>query len=141
MKFALIKNNKVENIIIADDSFIQHIQPEWDAIAAVEENSPVSIGWSHASGEFIPPAVILQELQVPLSTNIRQLKLALLRINKLHLVPTAIASMASPEKEEVEIEWQYATDVSRTGFIVPLSKVLGISDSGLDDLFIQASQL
>lgn len=141
MKFALIKNNKVENIIIADDSFIQTIQSEWDATVELQEGALVSLGWEYVSGEFKVPDSVTPEVQVPSSVKIRQIKLALLKANKLSAVPSAISSLPSPKKEEVEIEWQYATDVQRNGFIVSLLEALQITPAEGDNLFIQASTL
>lgn len=46
--YALIKNGKVKNIILADAEFLPHIQSEWDYIVNVEELSPrPSIGWDY----------------------------------------------------------------------------------------------
>lgn len=141
MKFALIKNNKVENIIIADASFIQTVQSEWDATVELQEGALVSLGWEYVSGEFKAPDSVTPEVQVPSSVKIRQIKLALLKANKLSAVPSAISSLPSPKKEEIEIEWQYATDVQRNGFIVSLLEVLQITPTEGDNLFIEASTL
>ena len=58
MKYALIKNNTVVNVIIADSGFIQTIQQEYDHIEALdtelEQSLGVGVGWGW-DGSFTPP--------------------------------------------------------------------------------------
>lgn len=62
MEYALIKNGKVENVIVADPDFIALIAPELDHIEALdtlhEQGLGVGIGWCwNAQDGFIrPPA-------------------------------------------------------------------------------------
>jgi hypothetical protein len=50
---ALIKSEAVINVIIADDSFIEHISAEYDAVIDVTGMSPrPGIGWSYIEGQF-----------------------------------------------------------------------------------------
>lgn len=60
MEYALIKNNKVENVIVADPDFIALIAPEWDHIDALdtlhEQGLGVGIGWHwDETNGFTPP--------------------------------------------------------------------------------------
>ena len=137
MKYALIKNQKVENVIVADGTFVESIKNEWDSIISVDESAPVSIGWIYVNNTFEPPVPTVQVSIVPQSITSRQFKLALLKINKLGSVALAIESLTPPVKEEVEIEWQYATTVTRDGFVVALCTALGLNNSQIDDLFHQ----
>ena len=62
MEYALIKNNVVENVIVADESFVQLIAAEWDHIERIdtpaEQALGVGIGWTWNITEgFIAPVV------------------------------------------------------------------------------------
>ena len=83
-----------------------------------------------------------KELSIPKSITARQARLALLQIGKLAEVTAAISSLQSPIKEQVEIEWEYATDIFRNnGFIDALGSALGLDKDALDDLFIAAKSM
>ena len=83
-----------------------------------------------------------KELSVPTSITARQTRLALLKIGKLDDVAAAISNLESPIKEQVQIEWEYATDIYRNnGFIDALGSALGLDKNALDDLFIAGKSL
>lgn len=83
-----------------------------------------------------------KELSIPKSITARQARLALLQIGKLADVTAAISNLQSPIKEQVEIEWEYATDIFRNnGFIDALGSALGLDKNALDDLFIAAKSI
>ena len=83
-----------------------------------------------------------KELSIPKSITARQARLALLQIGKLAEVTAAISNLQSPIKEQVEIEWEYATDIFRNnGFIDALGSALGLDKDALDDLFIAAKSI
>ena len=83
-----------------------------------------------------------KELSIPKSITARQARLALLQIGKLAEVTAAISNLQSPIKEQVEIEWEYATDIFRNnGFIDALGFALGLDKDALDDLFIAAKSM
>ena len=83
-----------------------------------------------------------RELSIPKSITARQARLALLQIGKLADVTAAISNLQSPIKEQVEIEWEYATDIFRNnGFIDALGSALGLDKDALDDLFIAAKSI
>jgi hypothetical protein len=99
-----------------------------------------SIGDLYANGVFskppAPPPV------VPQTVTMRQARLALLQSGKLAAVATAIAAMASPQKEAAQIEWEYSQTVERQRpFVLLLGADLGLSDVQLDALFIVAAAL
>ena len=61
MRYALIKNNVVENVILADKNFIKTISSNYDYVRQVT-NMPVGPGWSYDSTtktfkEPTPPSV------------------------------------------------------------------------------------
>ncbi len=83
-----------------------------------------------------------RELNIPKSITARQARLALLQIGKLADVTAAISNLQSPIKEQVEIEWEYATDIFRNnGFIDALGYALGLDKVALDELFIAAKSI
>ena len=59
MDYALIKNGKVADVIVADAEFIAGIANEWDHIepldTSYEQQLGVGIGWGW-DGAFVPPA-------------------------------------------------------------------------------------
>ncbi len=78
-----------------------------------------------------------KELSVPTSITARQARLALLKIGKLNDVATAINSLESPIKEQIQIEWEYVTEIYRNhNFIETLGASLGLDKNALDELFI-----
>ena len=94
------------------------------------------------SQDKIDEALILKEqkekkLSVPTSITARQARLALLQVGKLNDVATAINSLESPTKEQIQIEWEYATEIYRNhNFIETLGASLGLDKDALDELFI-----
>lgn len=58
MQYALIRANRVENIIVADETFAARIEPEWQAVEpmqpAQDAGLAVAIGWGWAPGEPAP---------------------------------------------------------------------------------------
>lgn len=79
---------------------------------------------------------------VPRQVTMRQARRALLAAGKLSAVDAAIASLASPQKEEAEIDWEFSSMVERDWPLVhALGPALGLSEAGLDNLFIEAEKL
>ena len=62
MEYALIKNGKVENVIVADPDFITLIAPEWDHIERIDTPEEIALGvgigwgWNAQDGFIRPPA-------------------------------------------------------------------------------------
>lgn len=59
MYYALIRNSQVESIIVADDSFVETIKPEWDEIVKIEnyETSGIGPGTKYENSQFVFPVV------------------------------------------------------------------------------------
>lgn len=138
MHFALIKNNKVENIIVADEAFVNSLQG-CDSIVNVD-GVEAGIGWEYINNKFNRPVTTEVNIKVD-SISMKQLRLGLLKVGKFALVPSVIANLPSPDKEEVEIRWQYDTQVYRDGFINKLAPGLSMSPADIDALFIESSVL
>ena len=76
MRYALIKNNKVENVIVADEEFIKKLASKYDYIENVD-GKRVGIGCTYDSvkkvfGDLPPPP--LQSLEELKSTKLAQLE-------------------------------------------------------------------
>lgn len=52
-RYALINNNIVTNVIMADDSFAELIRPQNQHV--VKCRSEVGIDWGYEDGVFVPP--------------------------------------------------------------------------------------
>lgn len=79
---------------------------------------------------------------VPQAVTMRQARLALLGAGLLANVDAAIATLPSPPKEEVAIEWEYSQTVVRDRpFVAMLGAALGLDDAALDALFIAAGAM
>jgi hypothetical protein len=76
----------------------------------------------------------------PTVVSMRQARLALLDIGLLNQVDAAISSLPSPQKEEAQIEWEYATEIWRDSpTMIMLGSALGLSEVQIDALFMAAS--
>lgn len=55
MYYALIKDSKVQNIIVADDSFVEIIKAEWDAVVKIDnyETSGIGPGTEYVDSKFV----------------------------------------------------------------------------------------
>jgi len=88
---------------------------------SIEENAP---DHTHAGQLTIQRAGV--------SVTMRQARLALLSVGELAKIAPAIQALPSPQKEQAEIEWEYATTVDRSN---PLMSLLGLPDEEIDRLF------
>lgn len=59
MEYALIKAGLVQQIIVADASFLPVIQDQWDHI--VQADGVCAIGWGWDNGFVPPPAPAVEE--------------------------------------------------------------------------------
>jgi hypothetical protein len=60
--YALVKNNIVANVVLADDGFIAGIASDWDRIEKINDDQDqlVAIGWSwSAKAGFTPPEPVV----------------------------------------------------------------------------------
>jgi hypothetical protein len=107
---------------------------------AITPANPVRV-W----GGALPPAPMPEPSgpSVPPSVTMRQGRLALLGIGMLATVDEAIASIPDETaRAAAEIEWQYANTIERnSAFVQQLAAGLGLSETQLDDLFIQAATI
>ena len=95
-RYALIKNGIVENIIEADQSFIQHIQDKYDYIV---ESPNCSMGWNYDpnNGTFSPPTNTNTYLTITLDKTIA----------KVNEIVTATAEVKDFQGNLVDINRTY----------------------------------
>ena len=110
-------------------------------IVKADAETAAANGWVEAVGEYttIPTPVI-----VPQSVSMAQARKALLSAGiTAAMVDTAIAGIAGDDQRGMsEIDWEFATTVSRSSALVAmLGAELGLTDSEIDTLFIEASKL
>lgn len=118
-RYAILQDGLVVNIVKADAETAQ------------------ANGWVEAVGEYAAiPAVVT----VPESVTMAQARKALLSAGiTAAMVSEAIAAL---EDDAAAIDWEYATVVRRSAdLVVTLGDALGLTDSEIDSLFIQAAQL
>lgn len=82
--------------------------------------------------------------EVPNSISARQIRLWLVQNGiPIQNILNAINNIQDPiVKESVSIEWEYAPYIERTHpMLVPIAQQLGLSESDIDQAFIEASQI
>lgn len=132
MRYALIENGTVANVILCDEPALAA------SLGAVEAPDAVGPDWTH-DGEWHAPAA---SVAVPAEITMRQARLALLAAGKLAAVEAAVDALSSPYREAAQIEWQYSNAVQRhNGFVAMLAPALGLDDAALDALFVEAAKL
>lgn len=130
MRYAIIVDGVVVNAAVAN----QALESNW------VQSDEAKIGDLYQDGQFITPAI---PIQIPESISMRQCRLQLLAENMLDDVNAAIAAIPDEmQRKTAEIEWEYATTVERSSpWVEQLGSALGLSDSQLDKLFIDAAIL
>lgn len=79
---------------------------------------------------------------VPRSVTMRQARLALYEHGLLSSVQPAINALPEPAKSKSQIEWDYSNGLERQNpFVATIGTALGLDDSALDALFVEASRL
>ena len=67
MEYALIKSSTVQNVIVADETFIAAIAAEWEHIERIDTPAEralgVAIGWGWDGANFVAPAPTIPEPQ------------------------------------------------------------------------------
>lgn len=79
-------------------------------------------------------------VEIPEVVTMAQARLALLAINKLDEVDSAINAIPDIiARKAAQIEWEYSGTVHRNhGLVLQIGPILGLSDSQIDNLFIEA---
>lgn len=80
--------------------------------------------------------------RVPTQVEMKQARLALLAVNKLHLVQPVIDSLPEPQRSSANIEWEYSLTVVRQNSLVSqIGTAIGLDAAAMDELFILAATL
>lgn len=111
-------------------------QPDWSICQPKEDGS--YFDYYNTDGtpnlDYVPVDLVQE---VPQSITMRQARLYLLSLNLLDDVELIVA-----QNRAWYIEWEYANEVLRTNQLIPaLQQSLGLSDSDIDNMFIEASKL
>lgn len=82
---------------------------------------------------------------VPQAVTMRQARIALNRAGLLSAVNAAIAALPAGEHgegDEARITWEFASEIQRDGPLIgQLAPGLGLTDTAIDNLFIEAATL
>jgi hypothetical protein len=135
---ALIQNNIVTNLIMADAAF--HPAPEGYVMVNVDQNNHPQIGSAYdpATGGFTPPYVPPAPIVVPGSVTPRQVRLILLQQGLLDQIEAMIAE----QDRATQITWQFASEFRRDDpLLAQLAATLGLTDEQVDNFFIAAARL
>lgn len=130
-RWALIQGGIVATVVEQD------AQPRVPGVWVECTGLMVGPGWAWDGSAWTAPAA-----QVPASVSMRQARLALLAVGLLDDVEAAIAAMSEPAKSAAQITWEYSGEVQRTnGLVSQLAPALGLSEGGIDTLFIAAAAI
>lgn len=136
MRYAIIKNGIVDNVIDADAAFIATHYP--GAVPSIEAGP----GDTYSAGQFVRPAPAPR--QVPKEVSKAQIVLALeaAGIDETEVDAVIAALPAGQAKKEVRLRWKHSSTVRRASPIVTLlAQAKGLSDTTLDDIFRNAETL
>lgn len=77
--------------------------------------------------------------RIPQSVTIRQGRRALLDAGYIPAIDAFIASLPSPQKEQAQNDWEYASTIERGApLTATLAAVLGLDKAAMDALFVKA---
>jgi len=125
-------DNIVENIIVADDTFVI------DGKEIVPVSGEVQVGWVRAEGVFSAPSQESVLDPVPFSVTPLQMRKAL-RASGLHADVLAYVAGLNDEAQEA---WEYATVIERGNpLIVAAAQSFGKTDEEIDAMFRLAASL
>lgn len=132
MRYAIIENNEVVNIINANADFISA-----NGFNAIElQDEFVDIGWQYIDGQFYQatPKKVVPDAVTP-----RQIRLAM---HKLGILSTIESAVRNSPSDEVKIAWDYATFFYRKDpMLAAMAPALGMTEDQVDDLFILAESI
>lgn len=92
--------------------------------------------------EWVEGAEVEQLAAVPRIITMRQARLLLHSLGLLTQVQAAIDALPEPPRITAQIEWDYSSEVHRDKELVKMiAQQLDLTDSQVDQMFIEASQL
>lgn len=143
MVYAQIKNSKVENLIIIEDSSLLSLFLNgFDYIIRVDNLNPQpGPGWSYDGVNFSAP-IPQVDTTIPDVTP-RQIRQALI-LNGVSLaqIDTALNSLSEPTRSLAQVEWEYSISFQRNRPLVAnVAAMLGWTPDQLDTLWRFAATL
>lgn len=130
MIYVIVEDNVVINRVLSEEA----LEDNW------YKSDEAQIGWSYEDGVFTPPPP--PPIEVPDSITARQARLVLHSKGLLSSVEPSIEALPEPERTNAKIEWEYATTIHRNNqFITVLGNALGLTESQIDELFIEGVTL
>lgn len=127
MKYAIIENNKIVNIAVADT----YLDINW-----VQLQDGFGIGDNYINGVFSKAEVVVE---VPQTLTPRQIRMQLTNSGLRQQVEDIVANSNDYELKDW---WEYSLDYKRDNEqLLAMASLLNISDVELDRMFIEASQL
>jgi len=85
---------------------------------------------------------LTQGVYKPSLVTMRQARLALLDAGLYDQIGTLLDAMPEPQRSAAKIEWEFATEVNKAWpLLVTLTAALGLNQTQVDNLFIEASKL
>lgn len=133
MRFAVIKNNAVVNLIEAEEGF------DLPGFLLVQSDE-AGIGWGYENNQFVappsPPAPEPPPEPAPQFCTRRQGRLAMLQNDLLDDVEDAIAAIPDPaQRRAAQIEYEADTWDRGNAFLQGMWAQMGGTEEGLNDLF------
>lgn len=124
MKYAIIEDGVVVNIVVSDDPDFAEEQGWVPA-----EEVKASIGWEHDGKDFVEKE---PKRPVPIAVSPMRAKLALYKMGLYDQVETLIKSSPAP----VQIAWANAIEFRRDDpFVLQVGAALRLSSDEIDELF------
>lgn len=136
MRYAIVKNSIVDNVIEADAGFVAEHYP--DAVPSTDAGP----GDTYSAGQFVRPAPAPR--QVPKEVTKVQVVLALdaAGIDETEVDAIIAALPAGQAKKEARLRWKHAATLRRASPVVALlAQAKGLSDAAVDDIFRNAETL
>jgi hypothetical protein len=137
MRFALVRDGAVVNVIESDSAFAN---AEAARLGGSAIESAIASPGDAYDGTFTRPA---PTVVVPQSVTRRQARQALLMAGKLADVQPAIDAITDPvQRGLLQIEWDDSLNFDRSRpALIALAAAIGIDSAQLDTLFITAGSL
>lgn len=140
--YALIKDGRVAQVIVADAGFVAGIQDMWDHIEPASAGAGVGWAWTAEGFTPPPPGPPPPPPPAPHTCTRRQGQLALLSYGLLDDAEAAIAAIADPmDRRAAQIEYDADTWERSNPFLVQLWTQIGGTPASLDEAFALAVTL
>lgn len=127
MRYAIIENNKIVNVAVADEP----LATNW-----IKLENDFSIGDNYINGVFSKAEIAVE---VPQTLTPRQIRIQLTNSGLRQQVEDIIANT---DDYALKDWWEYSLDYKRDNpILIDMATQLGLTDEQIDDMFIQASKL